>query len=226
MIEELRAVVGGNGKDLEILEESLGHPCNFRRPFPLEEASYDEAGLAFDEDEEGPTSAPGFEEVHFPVSVVGTLADGRRSVTDGESVVSSDAGLARAAVVDAQVLAFTAVTEVVPEGAAVFVVPPDEVVDPLGGDAQVGVFHDDLIWAEVALKILDDELGEEAADLASGLGASPQGLIFGILGFVCLPGEGIALEFPRDRAGSAPEESGDGANGLSGLDVVGDVSTV
>ena len=62
-------------------------------------------------------------------------------------------------------LAFPAVSEVFPESAAVVdAVMPDEVVDTLGGDAEPGKGHDDLIRAEVVLEGLRNEFGAVTAN--------------------------------------------------------------
>ena len=66
-------------------------------------------------------------------------------------------------------LASAAVAEVMPESASMVVIPPDEVVDALGGDAEVAVGHDDLVGAEIVFESLDDDLGQGAGDFEPGL---------------------------------------------------------
>ena len=61
--------------------------------------------------------------------------------------------------------AFSAVSETSPESSALVVVFPDEVVDALGGDSEMGIGHDDLVRAEVRLKEVGDELSKESPNL-------------------------------------------------------------
>ena len=82
---------------------------------------------------------------------------------DRELLVPRDAGLAGPMVVGAEtVAALTAVAEKLPEFPSIEVVPPDEVVNGLGADAEFGVVHYDLVGTQTLLKVLDDEGGETA----------------------------------------------------------------
>ena len=63
-------------------------------------------------------------------------------------------------------LAFSTVSEVFPECASACpAVMPDEVVDPLSGDPEPWITHDNLIWTELILESIDDELCQKAANL-------------------------------------------------------------
>ena len=168
----------------------------------------------------------GLDEVGFPVTIMEALVDTFGSEINGKSLISSDSGFARSPVVSAQMLAFPAVSEAMPKSAALVVVLPDEVVDALSGDPEIGIGHDDLIWAEVFFEGLDDELCEETTDLDAGEGASPVSLIFSILRFIVALGIGIALKLSGNRAGSTTEAGSNGTNRNSVVEHISNVSTV